>query len=240
MTMRWLLCGLLMLSACTTIPVKEATAPPVVTAPAHPLGFTLPPDAPQLYDNEVYSRFHRVAQRPYQVHGVKLAPWLLSHVLDEAVWGNAMGREATEPVLLVHRVGYVTDNRNQAYGRILALVETLIDPVTQYRMIRFSLDNGWVKSGEANGDWSAMRTTAAPIRRDEAILMLEPIHMLVAIGYLHYAKAHSLPVPKIPVVPVTTERHRHAGGEVRGGTHENQERSEAMATPLPRTLEDAV
>lgn len=204
-----ILCGLLLLSACTTLPAREAA---VLPGPAsHPLGYTLPPDATQLYDNEVYGRFHRVAARPYQVHGVTLAPWLLSYVLDEAVWGTAMGRDSTESVLLVHRVGYVTDNRNQQYGRILALVETLIDPATQYRMIQFRIDKGWVMNGEANGEWSDGNTTSRPASREEAVSLMQPVHLMVAHGYIQYAKAHGLLVPTIPVVPVTTERHQHAG-----------------------------
>jgi len=210
MSTRWLATLLaLLLSACTTLPVKEAT----VSAPApssHPLGYTLPPDAPQLYDNEVYGRFHHVARRPYQVHGVKLAPWLLSHVLDEAVHGAAMGREVTETVLLVHRVGYVTDNRNRQYGRILALVETLIDPATQYRMIQFWLDMGWVSAGEASGVWSQTKGVPRPVSRMEAADLMDPVHLLVAGGYLQYAKRHGLPVPTIPVVPVRSEHHRQA------------------------------
>ncbi|HZY30817.1 MAG TPA: hypothetical protein VFF86_04160 [Candidatus Methylomirabilis sp.] len=176
----------------------------------HPLGYTLPPDAPQLYDNEVFARFVKVRQRPFQVHGVKLAPWLIAHVLDEAVRGNAMGREATEPVLLVHRVGYVTDTRNQAYGRILALVDTLIDPATQHRMIRFWVDQGWVTNGEATGRWSPWKTTSRPASREEAKGLMEPAHLLVAAGYVQYAKSHGLPAPTIPVVPVKSERHRQA------------------------------
>lgn len=208
MKMGWLLCGLLLLPACATVAVQEVAPSP--TPLFHPLGYTLPSDAPQLYDNEVFGRFTHVARRPYQVHGVTLAPWLLSNVIDEALHGVAMGREATEPVLLVHRVGYVTDNRNLQYGRILAIVETLIDPATQYRMIRFWLDRGWVKNGEADGRWSDTRATPRPISKGDAVLVMEPIHMLTAIGYLQYAKKNGLPVPNIPVVPVRSEHHRQA------------------------------
>src|SRR3990167_4333883 len=91
----WLI-GALAWSACSTLPIQETAAPPMLSS--HPLGYTLPPDAPQLYDNEVYGRFQHVARRPYQVHGVKLAPWLLVNILDEAVYGDAMGREITESV----------------------------------------------------------------------------------------------------------------------------------------------
>lgn len=210
MRLRWLLCGLIFFSACSALPLREAQTPPTPVRSSHPLGYTLPPDAPQLYDNEVYGHFHHVARRPYQIHGVKLAPWLLSHVLDEAVQGHAMGRNATETVLLVHRVGYVTDNRNLQYGRILAIVETLIDPATQYRMIRFWVDTGWVQHGEANGVWSKANMMTRPASRAEAVEMMQPVHLLVAHGYLQYAKNHGLPVPTIPVVPVRSEHERHA------------------------------
>jgi len=204
----WLI-GALAWSACSTLPIQETAAPPMLSS--HPLGYTLPPDAPQLYDNEVYGRFQHVARRPYQVHGVKLAPWLLVNILDEAVYGDAMGREITESVLLVHRVGYVVDNRNREYGRILAIVDTLIDPATQYRRIRFWLDMGWVASGEVTGDWKGKMTTE-PVSRSEAVALMEPVHLLVTSGYLQYAKAHGLPVPTIPVVPVTTGEKHHAAG----------------------------
>src|SRR3990167_6439718 len=202
MNRRWLVALIvLVLSACTSVGVQQAQAPS-----SHPLGYTLPPDAPQLYDNEVFARFVQVRQRPFQVHGVKLAPWLIAHVLDEAVRGAAMGREATEPVLLVHRVGYVTDSRNQAYGRILAIVETLIDPATQYRQIRFWVDQGWVQRGEADGVWSKGNMSTRPASREEARGLMEPVHLMVANGYLVYAKGHGLPVPTIPVVPVKIGR----------------------------------
>ena len=194
----------LLLSACTTIPVREAP----INHSSHPLGYTLPAEATNLYDNEVFARFVQVRQRPFQVNGVTMADWLIARVVDEPVRGPAMGRPGgEEPVLLVHRVGYVTDNRNQAYGRILALVETLIDPETQYRMIQFWIDKGWVTNGEANGEWSAVNTTTRPASREEAVSLMQPVHAMVAQGYIQYAKAHGLPEPTIPVVPVKTERH---------------------------------
>lgn len=198
---------LFLLSACTTVGIQQGAAPS-----QHPLGYTLPAEATNLYDNEVFTRFVQVRERPFQVNGIKMADWLIARVVDEPVRGPSMGRpESVESVLLVHRVGYVTDNRNQAYGRILAIVETLIDPETQYRMIQFWIDKGWVTNGEANGEWSAVNTTTRPASREEAVPLMQPVHAMVAYGYIQYAKAHGLPEPTIPVVPVKTERHHRAG-----------------------------
>lgn len=203
---RLLIVGLLILSACSTLPAQEAPAPSALSS--HPLGYTLPPGAPNLYENEVFGRFMPVAQRPFQIHGMKLADWLLASVVDEPVMST--GASFPKDIRLVHRIGYVMDARNRQYARILALVETLINPHTQDRLILFSLDMGWVKTGEANGDWSETRGTMTPVSRQEARAIMEPVHLLVATGYAQYAKAHGLPVPTFPVVPVR-ERHRHAG-----------------------------
>jgi hypothetical protein len=201
-----MLAGLMLLSACTTLPVQEAT---IASAPlVHPLGYTLPPAAPNIYDNAVFGRFHFVTQRPFQVHGMKLAPWLIAAIIDEAV--QSTGESFPKDILLIHRVGYVTDARNQTYSRIIALVETLINPTTQDRLILFWFDMGWIEKGEANGVWSETKGTLKPVTRQEAAVVMEPVNLLVAIGYSQYAKSHGLPVPTIPVVPVTTERHRHA------------------------------
>jgi hypothetical protein len=203
---RWLLCGFLLLSACTTIPVQETATVPASSA--HPLGYTLPPAAPNIYDNAVFGRFRFVTQRPFQIHGTKLTSWLMSAVIDEAV--RSTGETFPKDALLVHRVGYVVDARNQTYSRIIALVETVINPTTQDRLILFWFDMGWIEKGEANGVWSDTRGTLKPVTRQEAAVVMEPVNMLVAIGYALFAKAHGLPVPTIPVVPVTTEHRRHA------------------------------
>lgn len=203
---RWLLCGLMLLSACTTIPVQDATTVPASVV--HPLGYTLPADAPNLYDNAVFARLKLVTHRPFQVHGVKLATWLIAAIADEAV--HSTGESFPKDALLVHRVGYVTDARNPAYSRIIAVVETLINPFTQDRLILFWFDMGWVQRGEANGVWSQTRGTTVPVSRQEAAEIMEPVHMLVATGYIQFAKAHGLPVPKIPVTPVRSKHHRQA------------------------------
>jgi hypothetical protein len=187
-------------------PATEGTLPPVLSA--HPLGYTLPPAAPNLYDNAVFGRFHFVTQRPFQVHGMKLATWLMSAVIDETV--RSTGESFPKDILLVHRVGYVVDARNQTYARILALVETLINPATQDRLILFWFDMGWLEKGEANGKWSETKGTLEPVSLGEAKAVMEPVNMLVAIGYSQFAKAHGLPVPKLPVVPVKGEHKRHA------------------------------
>jgi len=129
-------------------------------------------------------------------------------VIDEAV--RSTGETFPKDTLLVHRVGYVVDARNQAYARIIAMVETLINPANQERLILFWFDMGWIQKGEANGDWSQTRGTLKPVTRQEAAEIMEPVHLLVAHGYIQFAKAHGLPVPEIPVVPVTTERKHHA------------------------------
>lgn len=207
MNTRWLATLLaLLLSACTTLPVQEAAAPPASVS--HPLGYTLPLGAPNIYDNAVFARFSLVADRPFQVHGTTLADWLMASVADESV--KSTGATFPKDMPLVHRVGYVMDARNRAFGRIIALVETLINPQTQDRLLLFSLDMGWVKTGEANGEWSETRGTMKPVTRQEAAEIMEPVHMLVAAGYAQFAKAHGLPVPTIPVVPVRTERKHHA------------------------------
>ena len=205
MMMRWLLCGLLLLSACTTIPLKEAAIAP---ASSHPLGYTLPPAAPNLYDNAVFDRFTPVVKRLFQINGVKLSDWLVAAVVDEPV--RSTGETFPKDTLLVHRVGYVMDARNKVYGRVIAMVETLINPQTQDRLILFWFDMGWVQQGEPNGVWSETRGTLKPVSKREAAIVMTPVHLLVANGYLQYAKNHGLPVPKIPVVPVGTERKHHA------------------------------
>jgi len=77
-------------------------------------------------------------------------------------------------------------------------------------LILFWFDMGWVQQGEASGVWSQTRGTLKPVSRQEAAEVMAPVHLLVALGYVQYAKAHGLPVPKIPVVPVRSERHHQA------------------------------
>lgn len=206
MTRRWLLCGLILLSACTTLPVQKV--PGSSGDPSHPLGYTLPSGAPNLYDNGVFWRFMPVAKRLFQIRGVKLADWLVANIVDEPVYSK--GESFQKDILLVHRIGYVTDNRNRAYGRIIALVEILINPQTQDRLILWSLDMGWVLHGEADGVWSETRGTMKPVNRQAAGEIMDPVHRLVAAGYAHYATAHGLPVPTIPVTPIRSEHHRQA------------------------------
>jgi hypothetical protein len=180
----------LLLSACTALPRVERHQ--------HPLGYSLPPGAPNLYENAIVERFHLVARRPFRVNGVTLAPWLVATVLDEPVYGRSMGRATHEErVLLVHRVGYLMDTRNRAFGRILAIVETVIDPATQHRRIQFWLDVGWVRGGAASGEWSPPRATTQPVTIAEATVLMRPVHLLVARGYIAYAKANGLPVPSL-------------------------------------------
>jgi len=145
------------------------------------------PEIPDLYDPAIVSTYAVVAQRPYQVGGQPLAPWLIATVLTPQTVHVGPFSFADSPVgfggsprdvILVF--GYVTDTRD---GRIISLTETIAHPHNDTRSMKAWVDEGWVKAGKGSGEWRPALRSDTPLTLQQTAVFMEQVYRLIQTGF---------------------------------------------------------
>ena len=145
------------------------------------------PEIPDLYDPAIVGTYVVVAQRPYQVGGQPLAPWLIATVLTPQTVHVGPFSFADSPagfggsprdVILVF--GYVTDTRD---GRIISLTETIAHPHNNTRSMKAWVDEGWVKTGKGSGEWRPALRSDTPLTPQQTAVFMEQVYRLIQTGF---------------------------------------------------------
>ena len=152
-----------------------------------PKGLPDSPEIPDLYDPAIVSTYAVVAQRPYQVGGQPLAPWLIATVLTPQTvhvgpfsFADAPVGFGGSPRDVILVFGYVTDTRD---GRIISLTETFAYPHNNTRSMKAWVDEGWVKTGKGSGEWRPALRSDTPLTPDQTAVFMEQVYRLIQTGF---------------------------------------------------------
>jgi hypothetical protein len=145
------------------------------------------PEIPDLYDPTIVSTYVVVAQRPYQVGGQPLAPWLIATVLTPQTvhvgpftFADAPAGFGGSPRDVILVFGYVTDTRD---GRIISLTETIGHPHNNTRSVKAWVDEGWVKTGKGSGEWRPALRSDTPLTPQQTAVFMEQVYRLIQTGF---------------------------------------------------------
>ena len=145
------------------------------------------PEIPDLYDPAIVGTYAVVAQRPYQVGGQPLAPWLIATVLTPQTvhvgpfsFADAPAGFGGSPRDVILVFGYVTDTRD---GRIISLTETIAHPHNNTRSMKAWVDEGWVKTGKGSGEWRPALRSDTPLTPEQTAVFMEQVYRLIQTGF---------------------------------------------------------
>jgi hypothetical protein len=145
------------------------------------------PEIPELYDPAIVDTYNVIAQRPYQVGGQPLAPWLIATVLTpKAVhvgpfsFADAPAGFGGSPRDVILVFGYVTDTRD---GRIISLTETFAHPHNNTRSMKAWVDEGWVTKGKGSGEWRPALRSDTPLTPEQTAVFMEQVYRLIQTGF---------------------------------------------------------
>jgi len=145
------------------------------------------PEIPDLYDPAIVGTYAMVAQRPYQVGGQPLAPWLIATVLTPQTvhvgpfsFADAPAGFGGSPRDVILVFGYVTDTRD---GRIISLTETIAHPHNNTRSMKAWVDEGWVRTGKGSGAWRPALRSDTPLTPQQTAVFMEQVYRLIQTGF---------------------------------------------------------